>query len=173
MRKISFSKFKRIIYIISMLLIVAIVVFVLWRQNKVKEAEIILKIPKNVRVEEEIDIPINIDTANQNINAAEVYLRFDPADLEVLSVSKDNSFFSLWIKDQPAFSNERGEISFAGGLPNPGFSGRGQIGSIKVKTKRKGSILIEFDQKSRTLLSDGLGTEIKLHLDPINFKVEG
>lgn len=160
------------ILIIVIILAMAMGIFELSRyQNISKSASIKAEMPKTLKINQEVNIPVKINTANQNINAAEVYLKFNPTDLEVISLSKDKSFFTLWIKDQPAFSNEKGEISFAGGLPNPGFKGDGQIGTIKLKVKKKGDVKIEFDQRSRALLNNGSGTEIKLQLDPIKFKV--
>jgi len=170
MRKIQNSKFKIIVLIATILSIAVIILFAFWRYNKVREAEIVLEVPKTVKINQEIDVPLKINTAGQSINAAEVYLKFDPTELEVISLSKDSSFFTLWIKDQPVFSNEKGEISFAGGVPNPGFKGVGQIGGIKMKAKRVGTLTIEFDKKSRALLNDGSGTAIKLKLDPITIK---
>lgn len=165
-------KFKIIILACLILVASGIIIIAFWRYNRAMEATIILEAPKTVNIGEEINIPLKINTARDSINAAEIYLKFNPEELEVVSLSKDSSIFSLWIKDQPAFSNESGEISFAGGLPNPGFKGIGQIGTIKIKTKKKDNIIIDFDQKSRTLLNDGIGTEIKLKLDPIKIKSE-
>lgn len=159
--------------VIILLLMIGISLFAFWRYNKTKEAAIILEVPKTLVVNKETVVPVKIDTAGSSVNAAEVYLKFDPAELEVISVSKENSFFALWVTDSPAFSSEKGEISLAGGLPTPGFKGKGQIGSIKIKAKKKGNITIEFDKKSRALLNDGAGTEIKLKLDSIKIKAEG
>ena len=149
---------------------VGVSLFAFWRYNKAKEAMITLGAPKTVQVDQEFEIPVKIDTAGKNINAAEIYLEFDPSQLEVISVSKDNSFFTLWITDEPKFSNDRGDISFAGGLPSPGFTGIGQIGGIRIKAKKTGKITIEFDKKSRVLLNDGFGTKIKLKLDSVSIK---
>lgn len=168
--------FKRRVWGIAalvFLLMAAVSFFVFWRYNKVEEAAVGLDIPKMVQADSEIEIPVKINTGGDTINAAEVYLKFDPAELGVVSVSKEGSFFQLWITDEPKFDNDRGEISFAGGLPGPGFSGVGQIGRIKIKVKKQGDIKIEFDKKSRALLNDGLGTEIKLKLESVKIKVRG
>ncbi|HSX48246.1 MAG TPA: cohesin domain-containing protein [Candidatus Nanoarchaeia archaeon] len=119
-----------------------------------------------------VKVPIFINTAGQNINAAEVYMTFDPSQFEVVSVDKDGSFFQLWIKDQPAFSNERGEASFAGGLPFPGFKGRGQIGTVTIKPK-VASLHTQFSFSSRTqvLLNDGKGTKVPLKTPAIPVEV--
>ncbi len=128
--------------------------------------------PEKIASEEKIHIPIFINTQKYIINAAEIYLRFDPSELQVVSVSKENSFFQLWITGEPKFSNETGEISFAGGLPTPGFSGKGQVGAVEIVAKKPGRHQLSFDGRTRILLNDGLGTAIPLNLRPIKFKVK-
>jgi hypothetical protein len=137
-----------------------------------KKVTIAAEIPSSIKVNQKITLPIFIDTSGLIINAAEVYLKFDPATLKVESASKENSFFQLWITDEPKFSNDKGEISFAGGLPKPGFQGRGQIGSVNIIPLKSGLQTLSFDQKSRILLNDGVGTEAPLKLEPIKIKVK-
>jgi hypothetical protein len=164
------SKLKIIIFFLSVVAIcIGIILFAFWCYNRAKEATIALVAPKIVKVGEEIKIPVEINTAGESINAA-VYLKFDSNNLEVISLYKDDSIFELWVTDEPKYSNEKGEISFAGGLPTPGFSGIGQIGVIGLQAKKQGDFTIEFDKKSRALLNDGYGTEIGLRLDPITIR---
>lgn len=119
-----------------------------------------------------VELPVLIDTKNYTINAAEVYLLFDPDEIQVKNVSKKGSFFKLWIKGEPKFSNKTGSISFAGGLPTPGFRGKGQVGSVTIIPQRPGASLISFSQKTRILLNNGRGSEISLIRSPIKFKVQ-
>ena len=137
-----------------------------------KKATIAAEIPSSIKVNQKMTLPIFIDTAGLAINAAEVYLKFDPKALEIKSVSKENSFFQLWITDEPKFNNEKGEISFAGGLPNPGFQGKGQVGKVVITPLKSGWHSINFDRKTRVLLNDGKGSEISLILKPIKIKVK-
>lgn len=119
-----------------------------------------------------VKVPIFINTAGQNINAAEVYMTFDPSQFEVVSVDKDGSFFQLWIKDQPAFSNQRGEASFAGGLPYPGFTGRGQVGTVTIRPKLSQlNTQFSFTSRTQVLLNDGKGTKIPLKTPTIPVEV--
>ena len=121
---------------------------------------------------ETVTLPIFIDTAGQTINAAEVYLEFDPAKFEVTSISKDGSFFTIWIKDEPAYSNDDGKISFAGGLPYPGFKGRGQVGTVTIKPKVAPlSTQLVFTTRTQVLLNDGLGTKVPLRMAAIPVEV--
>jgi hypothetical protein len=153
-----------------LLLVGAIGVFAFSRP--LKKATIVAEGVKTVQVNEKVTIPIFIDTAGATINAAEMYLTFNPNELRVDSISKEPSFFVLWIKDQPAFSNETGTISFAGGLPTPGFSGKGQVGSVTIIAKKHGTIKLTFDPKTRILLNDGIGTVVPLRLLPITLRAK-
>ena len=162
---------KIIVLIITLILIIGIVLVAFWRYNKAEDATVKLDIPKTVKIGEMLDVPVKIDTAGKTINAAEVYLTFDPEAMKVESLSKENSVFELWITGEPKFSNEKGEISFAGGLPTPGFSGEGQIGSVKITLLRSGKQQIKFDSRTRALLNDGQGSALPLNLDTIVVKV--
>ena len=166
------GKFKIIIWVIAVLAIVLAGCLFFSKLKQSKSASISFGSTRSVKLSEEQVIPIIIDTNGTAINAAEVYLKYNPDLVEVISVSKENSFFTLWITDSPTFSNEKGEISFAGGLPTPGFNGKGQIGSIKIKAKKLGQITFEFDSKTRALKNDGVGSQLNLKLAPLILKVK-
>lgn len=172
--KLRKTKIFKIISAIVAVLAIGIIIFLAFsRDNFAQKANISADLPDSINVNQTLTLPITINTAGATINTAEVYLTFDPKALKVESVSKDNSIFKLWVADEPKFSNEKGEISFAGGLPTPGFKGRGQIGSVKLTPLKAGRTEINFDSKTRALLNDGIGTEIKLKLDPIKIKSQG
>ena len=161
--KIKKSKTLKIIIAVLAILVIAGIIFLVFSKlNFARKAEISADLPKLIKVNQAITLPIIIDTTGETINAAEIYLKFDSQAIKVESVSKDNSFFELWITDEPKFSNEKGEISFAGGLPTPGFKGKGEIGQIIFIPKKSGWTEISFDSKTRALLNDGKGTAIPL-----------
>ena len=140
--------------------------------NDVKKATIRLDLKESYNIGDITNVAINIDTKENTINAAEVYLTFDPQYFEVLSVDKAGSFFQIWIDNEPKFSNSNGTISFAGGLPTPGFKGMGKIGSVTIKAKKSGSTQINFTSKSRLLLDDTNGTFVPLRMDSIKVKIK-
>src|SRR3989344_328550 len=61
-------------------------------------------------------VDIKMDTGGRAINAAEISVEFPSNKLRAVSVSKENSIFTLW-PQEPAFSNEQGKLSFVGGVP--------------------------------------------------------
>jgi hypothetical protein len=119
----------------------------------------------------QVSVAVYINTAGQNINAAQVYLKFDPSIARVVAVKKTNSIFGLWIKNEPNFSNSDGTISFAGGMFPPGFTGSGQIGSVIMSAKSATKLELSFTSQTQALLDDGQGTPIKLQLQPIEVSI--
>lgn len=113
----------------------------------------------NFNVGNVFTVNILVDTQNQAVNNAEAVINF-PADfLEIISISKSGSNFSLWV-EEPTFSNKDGRISFVGGLPTPGFSGpAGKIIGMVFRGKKTGSASLVFSSGA-VRANDGLGTNI-------------
>ena len=110
-------------------------------------------------------IAVKVNTGEAAINAADGTLVFDPTKLEVKRISKVGSIFALWVEG-PVFSNTDGTISFAGGLPSPGFTGRaGMIINITFKAKSAGTGAVSFASGS-VLADDGKGTNILTRMIP-------
>lgn len=102
-------------------------------------------------------IRVSLNTQGKTINNAEAIINF-PTDLvQVVSVSS-GGIFSLWV-EPPAFSNAAGTISFNGGVPNPGFTGSGQVMTAVFKAKKAGTA--RFSLSGAAIReNDGLGTNI-------------
>jgi hypothetical protein len=93
------------------------------------------------------------------VNNAEALIKFPTDLIDVVSVSKSNSVFSLWV-EEPTFSNTNGTISFNGGVPNPGFSGsQGSVVSLVIRAKKAGQAKITFSDAA-VRANDGLGTDV-------------
>lgn len=98
-------------------------------------------------------------SANQTINAASGVISFPADKLEVTSISKTNSIFSLWVQE-PVLNNNAGTVSFEGIVLNPGYTGaNGKILTLNFKTKAAGRTNLEFMSGS-VLANDGSGTNI-------------
>lgn len=120
-----------------------------------------------------IEVPLRV-SAKTAINAGEFYFSFPEDLLQVKEIKKDNSFFALWIKDSPSFSNVDGTISVAGGLPSPGFTGEDAlVATVVFETKQAGQATITLDgSRSRLLANDGLGTKVPASFRPITLTVK-
>ncbi len=113
-----------------------------------------------------------MNTAGNAINAAEGSIVFDPANLQVVSVSKTGSIFTLWA-NEPSFSNADGTVAFGGGIPNPGYSGsNGRVITINFKAKTATTVRGYTDVvmvSGAILANDGEGTNILSSLGKANF----
>lgn len=106
-----------------------------------------------------VSLKVFVSTQGKSINNTESEIQFPSDLLEVLSISKNASIFSLWVED-PKFSNSTGKITLNGGIPNPGYIGeRGEVISVTFKAKKSGTASVFFSD-SAVRQNDGLGTDI-------------
>ncbi len=105
-----------------------------------------------------VSVKALVNTDGQAINTVSGTMQFPTDMLQVMSVSKSSSIFTLWVQE-PSFSNTKGIINFTGGVPNPGFTGQGgEVMSVVFKAKKTGNASVIFSDSS-ILLNDGLGTD--------------
>lgn len=117
-------------------------------------------------------VQLKVNSGGVAINAADSALVFDPNDLEVRSLSKEGSIFTLWVQE-PIFSNSLGTINFAGGKPSPGFTGAaGIIINITFKAKTAGTTNVTFASGS-VLADDGKGTNILANMGSGSYRLVG
>ncbi len=113
------------------------------------------------------EIDIKMDVKDECVNAMRGEVYFPAQFLEGVHFSKSKSILSLW-PEPPVINNDRGRVSFAGGIPG-GYCKRGGedvlVGSIIFKTKeveREVTGDIVFNGSSQVLLDDGLATPSRL-----------
>ncbi|MDP3244612.1 MAG: cohesin domain-containing protein, partial [bacterium] len=104
-------------------------------------------------------VNVLVNTENADINNAEATVNFPSGLLEVISISKSGSIFSLWV-EEPAFSNSTGTLSLNGGLPTPGFKGAsGKVIGAVFRVKKAGSASLVFSSAA-VRANDGYGTNV-------------
>lgn len=109
-------------------------------------------------------VNVYVSSADQAMNAASSIISFPADKLEVISLSKTDSIFTLWAQE-PSFSNSAGTINFEGIMFNPGFKGlTGKLLTINFRVKASGSVLLSFLSGS-VLANDGQGTNILTSFD--------
>ena len=110
-------------------------------------------------IEDTFTVNVFVNTQDEAINNAEAVINFPPGLLSAVSASQSNSIFSLWV--QPvAISNGDGSITFNGGVPTPGYTGKaGKILSAVFKVKKSGKASLNFSSAS-VRANDGNGTDI-------------
>lgn len=117
-----------------------------------------------------LSVSVYISSADQAMNAASGVIVFPQDKLEVASLSKTGSIFSLWVQD-PSFSNTLGTVNFEGIVLNPGFTGSsGKVITITFKAKAAGSASLTFSSGS-VLANDGKGTNILTGMADANFSI--
>jgi len=122
------------------------------------------------RLDEIFPMKIEIANIKTAINAVQADLGFDPQELEVINISTEDSFASIFI--QKEINNEAGYARLTGGLPNPGFfSDHGVFGTIFFKGKRSGITKVEFLPSSMVLANDGRGTNTLKDLASVSYLI--
>ncbi len=105
-----------------------------------------------------ISAKVVINTDGKPVNAAEGQITFNPKELQVLSVSRGSSIFSLWT-EEPNYSNAAGTVTFGGGSPQGYTGSQGTVVTITFKALAAGTPKVVFAQGS-VLAADGLGTNV-------------
>ena len=115
--------------------------------------------PTSIAVGETAVLQVTLDSTGVAINNTEAKITF-PADmLDVISISKSYSVFSIWV-EEPSFSNVTGMINLDGGVPTPGFSGsRGNVVNITVRAKKAGQAQVSISDAA-VRANDGMGTDV-------------
>lgn len=103
----------------------------------------------------QVDILISTDIS---INAVGVVIYFDPGLVAVTKLDFDNSFCLMFI--EKVIDESQGQIRISCGLPNPGFTGKGIVGSIRFTKKDIDPARFAIANDSEILANDGLGTNI-------------
>lgn len=127
-----------------------------------------------VSVGETFSLVLRVNTGGVAVNAAEGSIIFNQRELSVTSISRSGSIFSIWAAE-PRFSNAEGTIEFAGGIPNPGYSGaNGLLLTINFRAKAATTIkgFTEIVLVSGSVLAnDGEGTNILASLGKATYYI--
>lgn len=115
-------------------------------------------------------VNVVLNSENQAMNAASGIVSFPQDLIEVVTLSKQGSIFSLW-PSEPTFSNSQGTVSFEGIVLNPGYTGSGgKIIGITFRIRSSGSARLNFSSGS-ILANDGSGTNILQDLRSATFSL--
>lgn len=111
-----------------------------------------------VGVNQQFTLKMMVDTDNRNINAAGLYLRFDPEKLRVTEMNTLKSFCQFY--PEKKFDNRMGLVSLACGAPHPGLKGKNELVELTFTPLSVGTTTIRTAADSTLLTSDGKGTDI-------------
>lgn len=117
-----------------------------------------------------MNVNVLVNTQGQTINSADTIIIYPTKFLEVVSISKSSSIFSLWV-EEPTFSNSSGTINLSGGLPSPGYNGTaGKIIGITFRLKVAGSASLVFSSGA-VRANDGYGTDVLSSLGTATYTI--
>lgn len=115
-------------------------------------------------------VGVYVSSADQAMNAASGIISFPSDKLEVTSLSKTGSIFTLWVQE-PSFSNSAGTVNFEGIALNPGFTGAsGKLLTVNFRVKAGGVATLNFSS-GLVLANDGHGTNILTGLGNASFSL--
>ena len=106
-------------------------------------------------------ILISIDKidANNPINAAEIYISFDPKSTSILDIKTIDEFLKITLNS--SFDNKTGQLYIAGGLPNPGiYKNKVLFAQLFYSQSPTSKSQFTISDKSRILANDGKGTQL-------------
>jgi hypothetical protein len=104
-------------------------------------------------------INIYSDTASTTVNAWLLGLDYDPARVELASVSPATGSCELMIFQH--IDHDSGQLSLACGQPE-GFSGQQILARLVFSKLEKGEAILDFSGYSAFKAADGLGTDVPL-----------
>ena len=104
------------------------------------------------------DVDILLNTDGQSINALQVFVKFPPDKMQLVSPSTGKSIIGVWTSP-PQFNNQKGIIELQGGIPNGINVERGLLTRLTFRARKTGTAILQFSDKNRVLLNDGKGTD--------------
>lgn len=123
-----------------------------------KPGTVTFNAPEKVLVNQPFKISVEMDTKKQNVNAAGIYLTFEPSKLKLVNIDTTKSFCQFY--PEKKYDNTLGKVTLACGSPHPGVNGKNTILTLEFMPVVIGKTIITFDPKSQLLLSNGKGTNI-------------
>lgn len=133
--------------------------------------EFVIPESKQYKIGEIFPVRLEIDTHGAYVNAVQCDLDFDPEIAEVVKVSLEGSFATVFIQNET--NNEKGYLRITGGLPNPGYMGeKGLFATVYLRSKKAGILDMAFLPTSLVLENDGEGTNILKLYPTISYLVK-
>lgn len=122
------------------------------------------------KLDEIFPVRIGLSNIQQPINAVQTDIKFDPDLLELVEITTDESFATVFI--QKEVDNEQGFARLTGGLPNPGFHGpEGTFGVAFFKGKLPGLTTVAMLPTSLVLANDGRGSNLLKELPTASYLI--
>lgn len=126
--------------------------------------------PGELKIGDIIDIDVNI-TSKVPINAIGATVKFPPDLIEIVGISKANSFLDLWTEDT-VIKEDAGEIRFSGGtLQQGGLLGTATALTISIRALGPGEAHLYFEN-AEVFASDGNGSSVSNEARTLTYTIE-
>lgn len=117
-----------------------------------------------------VSVDLRLDSEGEIVNAVEAGLIYDPASLEVVSISRGNSFITLWT-ERPAIVAP-GRMTLSGGRPDGSLVVDGNVVTVSFRTLRLGSTTVAVQPAlSGVYLHDSQATAASLTARSLELRV--
>lgn len=114
----------------------------------------------NVQRGQSVAVEVRIDSAGQNMNAAEIVVKYNPAVFRVERVAKEQSIFTLW-PQEPIVDQGLGTITMTGGRPGGLYASHSTVATVYLRAEANGLGEILVDPAGSSLAAnDGAGTRL-------------
>ena len=117
---------------------------------------------------------VNINTGENQVIGAEMYITYDPLKLEIVSVDK-GTFLPNPVIIGPDIDNSSGTLSYTIYIP-PGstpVTGSGTLAVIEFKTKQEGSATVSFTSESKVGAVQEGGVNVLVGTTPLSLNIQG
>lgn len=122
------------------------------------------------RLGEVFPMKIELSGIKTPINAIQADIRYDTTKVEVVDISTEESFASIFI--QKEVNNVIGYARLTGGLPNPGYAlDKGTFGVVYLRGKEPGPVEVIFMDSSMVLANDGRGTNVLKDFGSVSYLI--
>lgn len=126
------------------------------KKGTIKPSVLSFVIPELVAVSQPFEVKVVMNTINNPVNAAGIYIRYDHTKMQLLDLDTKESFCQFY--PEKKFDNNQGLISLACGAPHPGYRGENLLMKLTFMPLVIGTSQIQTAAHSQLLVSDGKGT---------------
>jgi hypothetical protein len=107
------------------------------------------------------EVPIILDTGDQNVFEIEVRINFDKDKMAIMQQSNGISIIGKWT-EAPQYDNAKGTASYIGTIEGGIKTQSGVIGVLTFKALRQGKAILAISDRSSVILNDGIETKANL-----------
>lgn len=115
-----------------------------------------------IHTDDQLVVEVQLDSAGQQVNAAEVSIQYPTDRLKVLRVGREQSIWTVWA-EEPSWDANLGTIRLVGGRPNGIIASRATMATLYFTALRSGPAEINLvTPDSKVFRHDGQGTPVEL-----------